>query len=290
MARAVRISMVGAMTALWTEDRLEIDGAALPVRVYRGRASVRPTPLVLHLHGGCFTNGDLDCSAKVCQLLSEAGAVVVSVDYPLAPEHPFPAALNASFAALGLLHAERVKWAGRGARLFVAGEEAGANLATALALMARDQQAPPIAGQILISPMVDPRLASGSIHAAAAGAAGCKWADGWHLYLGSADRAAHPYAAPFGSRRLGGVAPALIVTVSDCPMRDESLAYARRLGECGVTVESRVLDVPAEEPDPLPDSLDASIEAIPQWEAPLRDMFHQFLAEQSATPVRTVRA
>lgn len=278
--------MVGVMTASWTEDRLEIEGTALPARIYRPAMPLRPTPLVLHLHGGCFTDGDLDCSAKICQIMAEAGAVVVSIDYPLAPEHPFPAALNVSFKALGRLYDERAKWAGRGARLFVAGEEAGANLATALSLMARDQQAPPLAGQILLSPMVDPSLCSGSIHAAAAGAAGCKWADGWQLYLGSADRAAHPYAAPLGSRRLGGVAPALIVTADDCPIRDESFAYGKRLREGGVTVECHLL----EGTNCSNQSMDEAIEAAPLWEGVLRDLFSTFLAANAAAPVRTVRA
>ncbi|WP_428029028.1 alpha/beta hydrolase [Ancylobacter sp.] len=286
MAAKADIAMVGAMTALWTEEMLEIDGTALPARVYRPGAPLRPTPLVLHLHGGCFTDGDLDCSVRVCQIMAEAGAVVVSIDYPLAPEHPFPAALNVSFKALGQLYAERAKWAGRGARLFVAGEEAGANLATALTLMARDQQAPALAGQILLSPMVDPSLCSGSIHAASAGASGCKWADGWHRYLGSADRAAHPYAAPLGSRRLGGLAPALIVTVDDCPIRDESFAYGERLREGGVTVECHLL----EGTDCSDQSMDAAIEAAPLWEQVLRDLFRNFLAENSAAAIRTVRA
>ncbi|MCK0207641.1 alpha/beta hydrolase [Starkeya koreensis] len=274
------------MTALWTEEKLEIGGTALSARVYRPGAPLRPAALVLHLHGGAFTDGDLDCSACVCRLMTEAGAVVVSIDYPLAPEHPFPAALNLSFAALGRLYAERGKWAGRGARLFVAGEEAGANLATALTLMARDQQAPPVAGQILLSPMVDASLCTQSIHAAVAGAAHCKWVDGWHLYLGGAEHAAHPYAAPLGSRRLGGLAPALIVTSDDCPMRDESFAYARRLRDCGVVVESHML----EDADDASLGMDAAIEADPHWETVLRDLFRKFLAENSAAPVRTVRA
>lgn len=280
------LPVVGAMTATWTEARLDIDGEALAARVYRPAVPLRPAPLVLHLHGGCFVDGDLDCSAHLCRIMAEAGAVVVSIDYPLAPEHPFPAALNLSFKALGRLYAERAKWAGRGARLFVAGEEAGANLATALTLMARDQQAPPLAGQILISPMVDPSLCTGSIHAASAGASGCKWADGWHLYLGSADRAAHPYAAPLGSRRLGGLAPVLIVTSADCPIRDESLAYAERLRAGGVSVESHLL----EGTNCSNQSIDAAIEAAPAWETVLRGLFSTFLAEHSAAPLRTIRA
>jgi len=272
------------MPALWTEDRLDLNGTELPIRVYRAAASVRPTPLVLHLHGGTFTCGDLDCSAIVCRTMAEAGAVVVSVDYPLAPQHPFPAALNVSFAALALLHRQRARWAGRGARLFVAGEEAGANIATALTLMARDQHNPPLAGQILISPMLDPCLASNSIHAAEAGAMGCKWADGWHFYLGSADKAAHPYAAPLASRRLGGVPPALIITAADCPMHDESLDYGKRLAACGVSVETHVVP---EEPDAADTPPDTA--SLPPWAQSLLPLFTSFLAAQPAA-VRTVQA
>ena len=273
------------MSAQWTEDRLELDGTALPVRVYRAGMSVRPVPLVLHLHGGTFTCGDFDCSAMICRAMAEAGAVVVSLDYPLAPQHPFPAALNVSFAALGLLYRQRAQWAGRGAKLFVAGEEAGANIAAALTLMARDQHHPPVAGQILISPMLDPSLASGSIHAAEAGAAGCKWADGWHSYLGSADKGAHPYAAPLGSRRLGGVAPALIITSDDCPMRDESLDYVHRLQGCGVPVESHVVDDASDWPEDNPNAA-----GLPPWAQELRPLFASFLAGRSVAIAETVQA
>ncbi|MBB3769619.1 acetyl esterase/lipase [Angulomicrobium tetraedrale] len=275
------------MSALWTEDKLDLDGTALPVRVYRAGAALRPTPLVLHLHGGTFTCGDLDCGAMICRTMAEAGAVVVSIDYPLAPEHPFPAALNVSFAALDLLYRQRARWAGRGARLFVAGEEAGANIATALTLMARDQHRPPIAGQILISPMLDPCLGSHSIRAAAVGEAGCKWADGWHFYLGTADKAAHPYAAPLGSRRLAGIAPALILTSDDCPMHDESVEYGQRLGSCGVPVQSHVVSDPSDwPPDGPPDAA-----SLPPWAQTLLPLFTTFLtAPAPAAAVRTVQA
>lgn len=273
------------MSTLWTEDRLDLDGTALPVRVYHTASVLRPTPLVLHLHGGTFTCGDLDCSASICRSMAEAGAVVVSLDYPLAPEHPFPAALNLSFAALNLLHRQRAKWAGRGARLFVAGEEAGANIATALTLMARDQNHPPVAGQILISPMLDPCLASRSIHAAEAGEVGCKWADGWHFYLGTADKAAHPYAAPLRSRRLGGIAPALIITSDDCPMHDESLSYGQRLGACGVPVESHVV---AETEDAVDGAPDAA--SLPPWARELVPLFTRFLAAPEAAALRAIQA
>lgn len=276
------------MDTHWQERTLDCGGTARQTRVYAPTvptivpgAPKAPPAIVLHLHGGTFTCGDLDCSVAICRSLAAAGATVVSLDYPLAPEHPFPAALNVSFAALNLLHRQRATWAGRGARLFVAGEEAGANIATALTLMARDQHHPPIAGQILISPMLDPCLGTQSVRAAKVGEAGCRWADGWHLYLGSADKAAHPYAAPLGSRRLGGIPPALIITSDTCPMCDESVAYARRLTECGVRVSSHVVrDDPSAPP---------SDGALPAWAQDLTSLFSTFLTGANA-PVAAIQA
>ncbi|MBS9479086.1 alpha/beta hydrolase [Ancylobacter radicis] len=267
----------------WTDETLDCAGTALTVRVYRPVAAQRPAAIVLHLHGGTFTCGDLDCSIDICRCMAAAGAVVISVNYPLAPEHPFPAALNVSYAALDLIYRQRANWCGRGARLFVAGEEAGANIATALTLMARDQGHPPVAGQILVSPMLDPGLGSQSVRTAQIGAQGCRWADGWHSYLGSADKAAHPYAAPLGSRRLGGLAPALIITSDACALRDESVAYARRLAEYGVWVESQVVheDVTDAPRDPA---------ELPAWARDLTPLFSAFLAGGPAAAIQDVQA
>jgi len=139
------------------------------------------------------------------------------------------------------------EWASRRSRIFVAGEEAGGNLAAALALMARDRRAP-LAGQILFSPMLDPVMGTCSLRSAEVGAFGCPWADGWHAYLGSPDKAAHPYAAPLDATRLAGVAPALILSAQDDPLRDESETYARHLRKAGVPVRHHVLPAPTNWP------------------------------------------
>jgi len=151
------------------------------------------------------------------------------------------------FDVLGALQRCCGEWASRRSRIFVAGEEAGGNLAAALALMARDRRAP-LAGQILFSPMLDPVMGTCSVRGAAVGAVGCPWADGWHAYLGSPDKAAHPYAAPLDATRLAGVAPALILSAQDDPLRDESEAYARHLGKAGVPVRHHVLPAPTNWP------------------------------------------
>jgi acetyl esterase/lipase len=267
--------MTGPTDAVLATDQ-SVD---LPVRVTRD-AAARPAgavPLVLHLHGGAFCGGGAATSA-VPGLLAEAGAVVLSAEYPLAPRHPFPDALRLVFSALKGLARQRSRFAGRRAQLFIAGEEAGGNLAASLALIARDQQMPQLAGQILLSPMLDPCLATTSIRGADAGPAGCKWADGWQSYLGQPGQASHPYAAPGQSQRLQGVAPALIVTAQDDPMRDESLGYAARLRQSGVPVREHVLAAPTA----WPDALGAPPAPAAAWPAALITQFTDFFADAAA--------
>lgn len=239
-------------------------GAAIGVHVFRGSLA-RPAPLVLHMPGGTFMG--LARQRPIAPLLAEAGAVVVSADYPAGSAHPFPDAVEAIYALLRHLHDRRAVFASKRSPLFVAGEEAGGNLAAALTLMARDRLGPPLAGQILLSPMLDAGMASCSFRDAEAGSVGCKWADGWTVYLGSAEKAAHPYAAPACGTRLHGLPPALIVTTPDDPMRDECLAYAGRLHHAGVTIHARALAA-ADWPDALAQTPREGI--VPDWHAAVR--------------------
>src|SRR5258708_9464157 len=131
------------MRAGETESVIELGcGVSVAGRVESGVAG-RDAPLVLHLHGGAFQVESSECGLTVAKLLAEAGAVVVSPDYPAGREHPFPAALEIAFAVLQRLHKDRAHWAGRASKLFVAGEEAGGNLAAALAVMGRGPHVPP---------------------------------------------------------------------------------------------------------------------------------------------------
>lgn len=209
-------------------------------RIYRG-AEARAESLVLHLHGGAFVAGVPEGGCAVAALLAEAGAVVVSLDYPLAPAHPFPQALEAAYAALAWAAQRRHGLAMPGTRLYVAGEEAGGNLAAALAMMARDRAGPSLAGAVLLSPMLDCCVATASLRRVHAGPVGCPWADGWRQYLARACDATHPYATPGLSLRLAGLPDTLLLTSIDDPMCDETRAYARRLREAGVSVDEVVL-------------------------------------------------
>jgi acetyl esterase len=263
----------------WTDDTIPLeDGTALPVRVYGSRIPAPGAPLVFHLHGGAFLEGASDSGETVSGLLAEAGAVVVSADYAKLLSRPFPHALETTLGALQWLHKHRTKWVKNSRRVFVAGEDAGGNLAAGLALMARDQKAPDLTGQILLSPMLKPDLATDSARCAEAGPVGCKWADGWHRYLGSADKAAHPYAAPGNATRLAGLPATLVVTAQDDPMRDESLDYARRLREAGVPVQEHTLASPTG----WPCALGRCSGAKPAWAATVRETFATFFKDAAA--------
>ncbi|MBX3655374.1 MAG: alpha/beta hydrolase [Ramlibacter sp.] len=235
-----------------TDSTIVLPGCEpLAVRIYGKKTTGAVMPLVLHLHGGAFTAGSLDCGACLAQLVTGAGAVVVSLAYPLAPAHPFPQAVEAGYAGLEWVYKHRARLAGKDAPVYVAGEEAGGNLAAAVAMVARDRAHPPLAGQILVAPMLDPCTAMPSQREAVGDATGCKWADGWHQYLRSPMDAEHPYAVPAHAQRLADLPPALILTGADDAMRDEALAYAARLRKAGIPVTSDVLGDSTGWPDAL---------------------------------------
>lgn len=250
----------------------------LAVRIYGRPNAAGNGALVLHFHGGAFVSGDLNSGATVARLLASAGAVVASLDYPLAPSYPFPYASEAGYAALEWAWQARERLVGSQARLFVAGEEAGGNLAAAMALMVRDRQFPPLAGQILLSPMLDACLGTASLRRSHAGSATCRWAAGWHHYLLDGRGTDHPYAIPGQARRLEGLPPTLVLTAADDPFRDEALAYRQRLGEAGVPTSARELEGLTGWPTTFGEG--ASLSA--PWTEPVRAAFRSFLSETGA--------
>jgi len=234
--------------------------------------------IVLHLHGGAFTGGGLDSGECLAGLLAGAGAMVVSIAYPLAPGHPFPEAVEAGHAALAWVHEQRSRIAGPRARVFLAGEEAGGNLAAAIALMARDRAAPPLAGLLLVTPMLDPCTASASQRAAQGEQVQCRFAEGWSQYLRSPRDAEHPYAVPAFAQRLAGLPPTLVLAGEDDPMRDEAMTFARRLQQAGVTVQTGLIPATG-----WPESLERSTEPCP-CAAAAQAQFARFLAAPTPQP------
>jgi acetyl esterase/lipase len=240
-AAAVDAARAAAREEFESEITIPCEGRdPVPARIY-GRRVSGGGPLVLHFHGGTFACGSLDNGRTMSRLLVRSGAVVVSLAYPLAPAHPFPAGVETGYAALEWLYRQRTRLAGKAARIYLAGEEAGANLAAALALVSRDRGHPPLAGQILVSPMLDPCAGTQSLRDASNETHECRWAAGWHAYLRSPNDTLHPYAVPGASLRLADLPPTLILVGSDDAMRDEGLRFGSRLAAAGIAVTQAVV-------------------------------------------------
>lgn len=213
----------------------------VPMRLYEGAATGRAPPLVLYLRGGAFLEeGRAESERPIGKALAETGAVVLEADYSSVSHNVFPQAMECAFMALNCLASRRKQFGGARSPLFVAGDEAGGNVAAGVALKARDLMPGELSGQILLSPMIDPMMASTSIRKADEIGMRERWSDGWSHYLRSACVVQHPYAAPCLCSRLSGVAPALVVTSEDDPLRDETIAYADRLAASGVSVRKKV--------------------------------------------------
>jgi len=211
------------------EDR-EIAG--VPVRVY---AEPEPHGVFVFVHGGGWVIGDLDTHDLCCRHLAlECGATVISVDYRLAPEHPFPAGLDDTWAVLQWLDQNRADF-GPDTRIVIGGDSAGGNFAAALALMARDAGLD-LAAQLLIYPSVDLQDDSASMR---------DNAEGYVLTRETIEWFVGHYGAPAddwrGSPKLAeshaGVAPANVITAEFDPLRDQGIAYVDQLRSAGVPVD-----------------------------------------------------
>jgi acetyl esterase len=222
------------------EDRT-IPGPAgeLSVRVYDPREAGRERPLVLFFHGGGFAMGSVDTHDGPCRKLAvETGYPVVSVDYRLAPEHPFPAALRDSYAALEWAAASAPALDADPDRLVVAGDSAGGNLAAATALLARNRDGPDIAQQVLVYPVTGDAVETDSYEENAEGYFLTADLMDWYrdLYLADDIAEGNVYARPRLCRDLSGLPPATVLTAGFDPLRDDGAAYAGRLAEAGVPV------------------------------------------------------
>lgn len=226
------------------DRRLPGPGGEIPVRVYTP-VGTPPHPVVVYFHGGGWVIGSLESHDGICRELAAAtAAVVVSVDYRLAPEHTFPAAPEDCYAATAWVAAHAAELGADPARLVVAGDSAGGNLAAAVALMARDRGGPPIVFQLLIYPATVAAFDTPSYRENAEGyllsVADMRWF--WSHYLATDGDAAHPYASPLRAPSLAGLPPALVITAEFDPLRDEGEGYGRALQQAGVPVEIRRYD------------------------------------------------
>ncbi len=223
------------------------EAAGVPVRVYRPEGA-GPVPTVVFAHGGGWVIGDLDTADPVCRLLCrDVGAVVVSVDYRLAPEHLFPAAVEDTWAVLRWVAEHVDDYGGAPGRIGVGGDSAGANLAAVCAQLAQAAGLP-LAAQLLVYPAVDllgdyPSR-SDPANGGLMSLADMRWAAEHYVGMREDDpRAAEvvrdPRLSPLQAESLAGVAPAVVATAEFDPLRDEGNAYARALEKAGVRVEHR---------------------------------------------------
>lgn len=214
----------------------------VPVRVYRPKAAASgPRGCVLEIHGGGFMFGSIAMMDPWCQkLAAELQAVVVSVEYRLAPEHPFPAGIEDCYAALCWTARNARELGFEPARLAIAGQSAGGGLAAGTALLARDRGFPALAFQLLEIPELDDRLDTPSMLAFQDtplwNRPNAVWS--WKHYLGPNHTGEpSPYAAPARAKDLSGLPPAYVSTMEFDPLRDEGILYALRLMQAGVSVE-----------------------------------------------------
>jgi acetyl esterase len=235
------------------DDRVEVadreipgpaGGPDVPVRIFTPRERSGPVGGFVHFHGGGFVLGNLDqVYLRGLSVATDADAVMVSVDYRLAPEHPFPAGVDDCYAALLWVHEHADELGVDLARLAVGGESAGGALAAVVAQMARDRIGPALAFQLLAYPVIDNRMTTASVQAFVDTPV---W-DGrlcevmWRHYLGDGCTDVRgevpPYAAPGRAESLAGLPPAYLMTCELDPLRDEGIEYAMRLMHAGVPVE-----------------------------------------------------
>ena len=215
------------------------------VRIYTPVGGSAPRPCLVYIHGGGWVIGDIPMTDSVCRVMANrSGAVVVSVDYRLSPEHKFPVPLDDCEAAVRWVAANGSAIGVDGTRIAVGGDSAGGNLSAAIALRLRDTAGPPLAFQLLVYPVTDNAYGTESYRANGKDllltTEMMRWF--WDHYLRSEADGDDPYVSPLRAADLTGLPPALVFTAEFDPLRDEGEAYARALEAAGVSVTARRFD------------------------------------------------
>jgi acetyl esterase len=270
---AMRMPFPGEPVARIENRTLPGPRGALPVRIYTPEATRAPAPAVVYFHGGGWVIGSPDTHENLCKALANrARAVVVSVDYRLAPEHRFPAAAEDCYAAAHWVAGHGAEIGVDGGRIAVAGDSAGGNLAAVVALMARNLGGPALRQQTLIYPVTDADFETPSYRQNAEGYLltrdAMRWF--WDHYVPDTARRSDPYASPLRAEKFGELPRALVVTAEYDPLRDEGESYAARLRDAGVPTELSRYDGQIHGFVSMLDVLDAGKRAVDQIGAALR--------------------
>jgi acetyl esterase/lipase len=248
-ARAQMLAMREQLPPFVTPDTITIQKQTVPgpagdpdveIAIFRPATPATGRPALYWIHGGGFVLGDVDGDLVTpAQVADELGAIVVSVEYRLAPEHPFPAPVEDCYAGLVWMSAHASDLGFDPRKLAIGGLSAGGGLAAAVALLARDRGGPSLCFQVLDIPELDDRLSTPSMK---------QFTDtplwnhrnailSWEAYLGTDRGETSPYAAPARATDLSGLPPAYVVTCEFDPLRDEGIEYALRLMQAGVPTE-----------------------------------------------------
>jgi acetyl esterase/lipase len=234
------LALAGEPQPVASVDNRFIPGptADLPVRIYTPEGG-GPRGGIVFFHGSGWVIANIDiCDAAVRSLANSTGCVVVSVNYQKAPEHPFPRPFDDCWAATSWVYANAAEIGIDPARVAVAGDSAGGNLAAAVCLKARDEGGPPIVFQVLVYPALDRNWDTASAHENAEGYGlqreTMRWF--WNHYVPSEADADNPLVSPLRAADLSGLPPAFIATAEFDPLRDDGEMYAERLAEAGVPV------------------------------------------------------
>lgn len=229
-----------------TDTKINYPGAGtdgqVPVRIYVPSDATSPSPAIVYLHGGAFIKGNLDSGDTIAWGIADrTKCIVVSVDYRLAPENPFPCAPEDCYAVVDYLAREGLNHGIDPDRLAIWGDSAGGNLTAAVCLMARDRGGPRIAGQALnYATLTDELDAPAFKTFADAPITTRSVEEGWELYLGDRRPIQDPYAVPLKAKDLSKMPPAIVgVAEIDC-LADDGYDYARRLKEAGNDCELQI--------------------------------------------------
>lgn len=276
---AMKMKWRGKVDATINVESINVGSGAAPIpaRTYKPKGASGPLPVILFFHGGGWVGFDINTHDPLCRDLSRhTGHMIVSVDYRLAPEHPFPAGVNDCLESLDWLIANVEKLGGDANRILICGDSAGGNLAAVVALQARTRHPGKLKGQILIYPVTDHASTEWPSYTTYGGKEYPLTRKGmddiWRLYVkGSkewrAGQTSHDLATPYRVKDVSGLPRTLVILANEDLLKDEGLAYAGRLKEVGVNVETKTFPnqkhgFVGTEPSPAHDQ---AISEIAQW-------------------------
>ncbi|SCM78491.1 Lipolytic enzyme [uncultured Pleomorphomonas sp.] len=222
---------------------LPVESGSIAARLYRPFGDGDALPGIVYIHGGGWVLCSLDTHDNICRnLAASVGAVVVSIDYRMAPEHRFPVASDDCLAAVRWVAGHASGLGIDPARLILGGDSAGGNLSAVTALRIRDEGGPALAGEMLLYPVTDDIAAGHPSYGEFADGFGLTADDMawfWDHYVPDPAERGHPHASPLRAESLAGLPPTLLLTAGCDVLRDEGEAYAGRLAAVGVTLDFR---------------------------------------------------